>query len=373
MSQTAICYARKSVVLKGRIAPSSPERQQTNTNDKATELGLTPENYTDAEGHRSGRSEDARPEWRKARARLTGPDVAALVVDTWDRAARNVRLLLELVDECERLSVRFISCHDAIDTRTAQGRFQLSIIASVGEFESNVAGERQSATADYLRRTKGRYIGWPPFGSERVKTETDYTLLPSTKLQPNGTDHQALTHLYELRLRESFSTDSMAAKMNAEDWRFRDRRGQLGFWNGDRVRGVIRNHWTYAGYVVVGQSHRGDYEIIPGSHAPLLPESLTGPVAAGFGWRARGRRTRESLDHPLTGLLICGECGERLTGEFRRGRIAYRHIVHLGCSLPYRLDGAVLEAAVREHVAGLRLPSELEQESALSVTRALLA
>lgn len=372
MSKTALCYHRKSRVFKGRAAPASPEIQQANTNAKAAELQLTPENYTDAEGHRSGRDEE-RVEWQRLKARLRDSDVTALIVNTWDRPVRNTKLLLALVDECERLGVRFVSCHDNIDTRSASGRFQLTIIAGVGEYEANVASERQASAADYLRRERGRHVGWPPFGAQRVKTERDYTLNPSTRAQPNGTDHAALQRIYELRRESGKSIYTLTLIINSEGWRFRTRKGELRPWLVDDVLRVLRNHWLYAGYVTVGRSHRGDFEVIPGSHAPLLPPTLTEPIALSFVGRPRGWKHVESNVFPLTGILYCGVCGERMRGFTRYGRLHYEHIHHIGCSLPYRFIAGEIESQVRSHIAALRLPAALTAQSDKAVMRMLAA
>lgn len=372
-NKIAICYHRKSRVFKGKPAPTSPERQQGNTNAKAADLGLEPENYCDAEGHRSGRAEENRPDWLKARSRIGDPDVGALIVDTWDRPVRNTKLLLSLVDECEAAGIRFISCGDQIDTRSAAGRFQMTIIAGVGEYESNVASERQATAADYLRREHGRHIGLAPFGTERVRTDKDYVLVASTKAQANGTDFAALKHVYEMRLNNPWSTYSMAIRLNAEGWRFRDRRGALRYWTADDVRRVLYNHWIYGGYITIGRSHRGDFEVIKGSHEALLPALLTEGVAATFARRARGWKVRESTVFPLTGILVCGVCDESLRGEVRTDRYVYRHAYHLNCSFPYRIESMPIESQVRERIGAIKMPARITKASDRAVSNALRA
>lgn len=369
----AICYHRKSKVKAGGVSPASPEMQLGMTNAKARELGFVAENYTDAEGNNSGKTEQ-RTQWQKARARLKDPDVAALIVPMWDRPVRNAKLLLSLADECDALGIRFVSCQDNIDTRSAAGRFQLTVIAAVGEYESNAASERRVSTIDYLRRERGRHYGLAPFGAERIPQGNELTLVPSTKTQPHGTDHAALHRVYEMYGMERESIYKIAERLNAEGWRFRTRWNDLIPWRMDDVRRVLYNHWLYSGYVIVGRAHRGDFEVIPGSHQPILPDMLTVPVAARFethhkGWHYR----REPLLHPLTGVLKCA-CGRDLRGSYRRDRdlTVYMHQRECIAKLPYWYLVDDMHALVRDHILSLKIPDAIQRETNRTVMQSLL-
>lgn len=369
---TALVYARKSLVKRGGIAPASPEMQAEAVQRRARELHLTPELYTDADGWRSGRDEN-RAAWQQLRARLADPDIAAVIIYSWDRAVRNVRLLLTLADELEALGIRLISVSDNIDTTTAAGRFQLTVIGGVGEFESNAASERRIQTIDYLRRHKGRHYGTTPFGAERVKRDGDLVLVPSARRQPNGTDHAALAHLYELYAKGDTGQMALTGRLNREGWRFRDRNGKLRPFNVKDVRRLLYNHWLYAGYIVVGRAYQGEFEVLPGSHGPILPPELTQAVAARYATYKRGfRRERAAVVHPLTRLIRCG-CGCELTGERHNRRSLYVHANRQRCALGRKFgwNAQLLESQVRAHVAGLTLPPNLAAAADHDLARAL--
>jgi hypothetical protein len=90
----ALVYVRKSMVRERRDE-ISPERQLANCLEAVQKHGWHTEPsdiYRDAEGHRSGRSEDHRPAWQalKERVRLD-PSVAAVVVNSLDRGSRSRR------------------------------------------------------------------------------------------------------------------------------------------------------------------------------------------------------------------------------------------------------------------------------------------
>jgi DNA invertase Pin-like site-specific DNA recombinase len=108
--------------------------------------------YTEVE---SGRKAD-RPQLAAAiaHAKQSG---AVLVVAKLDRLARDVRMILSIVDS--GVSVRFVDLPD-IDTSTATGRLILTVMASLAEFEAKRISER---TRDALaaKRARGETLGSP--------------------------------------------------------------------------------------------------------------------------------------------------------------------------------------------------------------------
>ncbi len=90
------------------------------------------------------------------------------VVMVWafDRMARSVRHLLEVLDELNRLQIEFISFRENIDTGGPLGRALIVIIGAIAELERNLIVERVRAG---MRRAKleGRRIGRPPLNVDR--------------------------------------------------------------------------------------------------------------------------------------------------------------------------------------------------------------
>ncbi len=90
------------------------------------------------------------------------------VVTVWafDRLARSVRHLLEVLDELNRLQIEFISFRENIDTGGPLGRALVVIIGAIAELERNLIIERVRAG---MRRAKleGRRIGREPLNVDR--------------------------------------------------------------------------------------------------------------------------------------------------------------------------------------------------------------
>lgn len=100
----------------------------------------------------SGRNAD-RPQLAAALAEAKRSG-ATLIVAKLDRLARDVKMILAIVDS--GVSVRFIDLPD-IDTSTATGRLILTVMASLAEFEARRISER---TRDALAAKKARGEHW---------------------------------------------------------------------------------------------------------------------------------------------------------------------------------------------------------------------
>lgn len=350
----ALVYVRKSLVKKGIPDAAGPELQERLGRLRAAELGLAVELFADIKGHNSGKT-DQRKGWQALLKRLGDPDVAAVIIYQTRIAFRNTRHMLAFVDELQKYRIRFVCISMAIDTSTAAGRMVLTNIASADEFESNAASERRIDTIDELRRGSGRHYGSVPFGTQRVMKDADLVLVPSTLGQPKGTDHQALMRAYELYGTGRLSLRRAVMQLNSEGWRWRQRSGGLGLWTAEALRRTLANHWIYAGYIVIGSAYRasrGQPEILKGSHEPILPHSLIAPIAATFA-AYQGRQTRRvPVVYPLTGLLFCSGCGQRLQGGNTRGSRNYRHPLFCAAGLFSSRAARQVEGLVQAHVAG---------------------
>ena len=97
------------------------------------------------------------------------------VVMVWafDRLARSVKHLLEVLDELNHLNIEFISFRENIDTGGALGRAVVVIIGAIAELERNLIVERVRAG---MRRAKleGRHIGRPALEVDRQALIRDH-------------------------------------------------------------------------------------------------------------------------------------------------------------------------------------------------------
>jgi DNA invertase Pin-like site-specific DNA recombinase len=146
---THVAYYRVSTQRQGQSGLGLEAQQEA----VRRLIGGPPElEFTEIE---SGRKTD-RPQLAAAIAKAKDAG-AVLIVAKLDRLARDVRMILSIVDSGVR--VRFVDLPD-IDTATATGRLILTVMASLAEFEAKRISER---TKDALqaKKARGEKLGSP--------------------------------------------------------------------------------------------------------------------------------------------------------------------------------------------------------------------
>ena len=95
-----------------------------------------------------------------------------VLVWAFDRLARSVKHLLEVLDELNHLQIEFISFRENIDTGGPLGRAMITIIGAIAELERNLIIERVRAG---MRRARleGQRIGRPRLEIDRQALRRD--------------------------------------------------------------------------------------------------------------------------------------------------------------------------------------------------------
>ena len=109
-----------------------------------------------------------RPELDRMLDQLREGDV--IVVTKYDRLARSLRNLLDIVAAIEERGGGFSSLAEDIDTTTPAGRLVFHVFASIAQFERERISERTREGLDAARK-RGRVGGRPPALSTAQKTE----------------------------------------------------------------------------------------------------------------------------------------------------------------------------------------------------------
>ncbi|MBM7691642.1 DNA invertase Pin-like site-specific DNA recombinase [Peribacillus deserti] len=88
------------------------------------------------------------------------------MVTRMDRLGRNTLQLLELVEHLEKKNVHLVILNLNIDTRSATGKFFLTIVAEFRELDRTMIKEKQQAGIE-LAKQKGKYKGRPKKYTEK--------------------------------------------------------------------------------------------------------------------------------------------------------------------------------------------------------------
>ena len=109
-----------------------------------------------------------RPELDRLFDQLREGDV--VVVAKYDRLARSLKDLLEIVDAIRERGAGFRSLAEDIDTTTPAGRLVFHVFASIAQFERERISERTREGLEAARK-RGRVGGRPPALSPAQKEE----------------------------------------------------------------------------------------------------------------------------------------------------------------------------------------------------------
>jgi DNA invertase Pin-like site-specific DNA recombinase len=163
---TALCYIRQSFTRDGSDM-NSPERQRANIQHICDKNGWTPEWYIDADGHKSGRSESNRPQWLALKARLSDPDVMALVANDTSRLHRKSWRIGDLLDFLQEHGVRLVlaSSKQEIDLSGITGLIFTQLAAIFDEWYAADISRRANDSVSHRKR-EGKVIN-VPFGTKR--------------------------------------------------------------------------------------------------------------------------------------------------------------------------------------------------------------
>jgi len=156
-----------------------------------------------------------------------------VVVTKLDRFFRNLRLLLNYVEELDQVGVTFVSTSEGFDTSTPQGRFTLKILGVIAEWERERIIER-TTEGRYQRYREGKWgPGQPLYG---------YRYDPQTKEPKIREDEEAVVRrIYQVYVYERLGFEQIARLLNSE--KIPPRQG-ANRWHKSAIRDIV----THPGY-----------------------------------------------------------------------------------------------------------------------------
>ena len=216
---TAYGYIRKSVV-------HDPARMLSPETQEAAIRGLAARHGDDdvvilSDLDVSGKKDRTRrPGWNELLRAVEDGDVTSVYAYSLSRFARSVSQLAEFFELCDRRRVAVRIDRDHIDTSTATGKLVGNVLASLAQFESDVASER---VKDAFATKRVKDPAWDGPGNK------PYGAL-------DGEDPMIVVGAF----REVGSFDGAARRLNARGVPSRFSKGH--YWSGSVVRGVVKAH-----------------------------------------------------------------------------------------------------------------------------------
>jgi DNA invertase Pin-like site-specific DNA recombinase len=198
-----------------------------------------------------------------------GDTVTVWKLDRWGRSAAD---LLTVIDGLDKRGVRFRCLTQPLDTRSAFGKMQLTLLAAFAEFERSLIVERTVAGRQ-RRLDEGKHPGGPAlFGFQK--------------------DHETIIESEVEQLRDAARRILEGEPVNRviDEWNARGLRTRVGSrWQVKTLRRILGNP-----YVV-----------------PILGQETYDKLARMFGQPDRQRLGRPA-EHLLSGILACSRCHQPL-------------------------------------------------------------
>lgn len=272
------------------------EQQETACRDYCARQGYDVV-HVDQDGI-TGQTWRKRPGVQRVMGMIDERDADVLVLWKWSRLARR-RLDFEIaVDRVRSAGGQVEAATEAIDTKTAAGRFQRGVLADVAAFEAERIGEGWEET--HARR---RAAGLPAQGGRKYgyRQEGDQYAIEETEAE-------VLRWAYA-RVIEGRGAAWIAGELNRRG--FVNPRGNA--WAQGRIYRLLDSGFA-AGLLV--HEPRDDHgrktgvrTYSDGRHPPIITrETWEAYQLARRAHADRPARTTEAK-YPLTGLVRCGDCG----------------------------------------------------------------
>ena len=170
-----------------------------------------------------------RPEGAKLVEGVASGQFKGVVAIKLDRLFRDVSDCLVTLKTWDALDARVHLVDQggvSIDTRSAMGRFLLTLVAAVAEMERNLIRERIQASLDHKRENGERISGHLPYGQQ---------LHVNRKLlEPNPEEQRIIAYIHKLH-RDGLSIRKIAARLNTENVTARGQR-----WHTSSVHRVLQ-------------------------------------------------------------------------------------------------------------------------------------
>jgi site-specific DNA recombinase len=171
----------------------------------------------------------------------------------------------------------------------------------VSAWQSRDAGARLSdrvRAAMRRKAVKGEVLGRPPYGY-KVGNRRRLELIPEEAV--------VVRYIFRLYLNENMGIRLIARRLNEEG--LKTRRG--GNWSMVSIRDILRNRVYLGTYSRFGVK-------VPGSHSPLVSQDDFHVVQDRLSARRTSHGPRVTAQFLLSGIALCGYCGNRLIGVSRK-------------------------------------------------------
>lgn len=226
-------------------------------------------------------------------------------------------------------NIRYIAVNDGIDTFGNSNSNAISPFMSViNDMYARDISNKVRSTMDG-KRQNGQFIGsFAPYGYHKNKCDKSKLVIdPETapivreifNLYMKGHGYAYIANL--LNAQGIISPVVYKAKTTT----YKNPKNKLGLWTHESIKRILTNP-TYAGNITQNRCKKVNYKLkklinvprsawitIENTHEPIVDKAVFGIVQTMMQKNASEEYTAKKYPHLLSGLVYCGDCGEKMT------------------------------------------------------------
>lgn len=251
-----------------------------------------------------------RPAYQEIITLIKNNKIESVMVYRFDRIARNLSDLINLINLVKKHDVNLISLMEKVDTKTAMGNAMFMVIGVFSQFEREMVSERVSDVMWDMAKN-GKYCGGQiPYGYD----------LKNKNLIVNQQEATIIKDIYD-KVEAGKSMRSITVWLNEIGCKSKRDLG----WSTSTVRRILVNP-LYTGYYTYGKKLSGNSVSQPknkwlfskGNFPPIIKKPQFNRVQKIIG-QHKGFTRAVKNSYLLTGLARC-ECGGAMVGHTMRRR-----------------------------------------------------
>ena len=163
-----------------------------------------------------------------------------------DRIGRNIRVILNTIDELIKLNLKIVSCEENIDTTTDEGSFMLHIYASVSDLELRTIKRRLHSGLKEKRKKDGGIGGPLPYGYSRI----------DKKIAINLHQAEVIKYIYDSYYNKKITPGKIAQLLSNSNIKTVTGKD---IWHRNTIRNILKNQDKYNGTELIYHNENDIY------------------------------------------------------------------------------------------------------------------
>lgn len=274
--------------------------------------------------------------------------IDTVVVYKLDRLTRNVKNLYELMDLFDKNDCKLISLTESLDTSSASGRFFITMLGAMAQWERETIGERTFVGMKEAIKA-GKVNGRTPFGYRKV----------DGKFTIHEQEAEMVRTIFD-KYNRGMGVDTIIKDFQKNGLVPIDKP-----WDATKVFRILESRAYIGDFVVTFRD--GEVNVNKGVFPPIVSNELFNSANEMLQRKKRLHVRAKGTARLFSGVLTCANCGGDIFGENPNG-LRYK------CKNKFKLDGCSCgtfkeEELEREFLKYMRIDFDSMNDSTVGATK----